>query len=215
MLVGHGLGALTILEYLRNYGGGRVSGAVLVDQTPRMLTKPDWSLGLFGEFRAGDELEFEARVRAGFAEAWSSLQAREIGAGGRTDAAMHAHYCEPLHGLGRLAAGSMLALWRSMIGRDYRADLCGLQMPLLVTLGERSNLYDAAQLGRWFQSFVPDAQVIRYLKADHAPHVAAPERFARDVAAFAARREALVRSPAAAASGAVGTTYLASAQAAA
>jgi len=215
VLVGHGLGALTILEFLRNYDAGRVSGVVLVDQTPRMLTAPDWSLGLFGGFRAGDELEFEARIRAGFAEAWSSLQARETGPGGRTDAGMHARYGEPLHGLGGLAAGSMLALWRSMIGRDYRADLVALQIPLLVALGSGSNLYDAAQLGRWFQSFVPDAQVIRYLKADHAPHVAAPERFARDVAAFAARREALVRSPEAVASGAAGTPHLASAQAAA
>ena len=80
VLVGHGLGALTVLEYLRNYGDERVSGAVLVDQSPRMLTMPDWSLGLFGGFPAGDEMGFESRIRADFAGAWSALQARAAAA---------------------------------------------------------------------------------------------------------------------------------------
>jgi pimeloyl-ACP methyl ester carboxylesterase len=86
-----------------------------------------------------------------------------------------------------LATGSMLALWRSMIGRDYRVDLATLRVPLLAVLGGGSNLYDAALLGRWFETTVPHAEVVRYPKADHAPHAASPARFARDVAAFAAR----------------------------
>jgi pimeloyl-ACP methyl ester carboxylesterase len=186
VLVGHGLGALTILEYLRNYDGGRVSGVVLVDQSPRMLTVPDWRLGLFGGFREGDALEFEARIRTDFADAWSSLLA---------DAYEGAHARD---GLRELATGSMLALWRSMTGRDYRGDLTTLSVPLLAVLGDGSNLYDAAELGRWFEASVPHAEIVRYPNADHAPHLARPARFARDVAAFAARREAVSRYPAAA-----------------
>ena len=82
----------------------------------------------------------------------------------------------------------MLALWRSMVARDYRADLAALQVPLLAVLGGDSNLYDAALLGRWFQQNVPGAQVASYPKAGHAPHADAPARFARDIAAFAAQR---------------------------
>ena len=52
---------------------------MLVDQSPRMLTAPDWPLGLFGEFRATDSLEFESQIRADFAGAWLALQARERG----------------------------------------------------------------------------------------------------------------------------------------
>jgi non-heme chloroperoxidase len=191
VLVGHGLGALTILEYLRNYDGGRVSGVVLVDQSPRMLTVPDWRLGLFGGFREGDALEFEARIRADFAAAWLSLQAHGA------DAGPHAGDGEPSpRSLRDFATGSMLALWRSMIGRDYRVDLATLRVPLLAVLGGGSNLYDATLLGRWFEASVPYAEVVRYPKADHAPHAAAPARFARDVAAFAARRTAVARHPA-------------------
>jgi non-heme chloroperoxidase len=197
VLVGHGLGALTILEYLRNYDGGCVSGAVLVDQSPRMLTVPDWRLGLFGGFREGDALEFEARIRADFAEAWSSLLA---------DADEGAHARD---GLRELATGSMLALWRSMTGRDYRVDLATLPVPLLAVLGDGSNLYDAAELERWFAASVPHAEVVRYPNADHAPHLARPARFARDVAAFAAGWEAATRHPAAVAASHAGSRQFA------
>ena len=140
VLVGHGLGALTVLEYLRNYGDERVSGAVLVDQSPRMLTMPDWSLGLFGGFPAGDEMGFESRIRADFAGAWSALQARAAAAAVHADAGTHSRHGESHPDLGGLAAGSMLALWRSMTGRDYRADLAALRLPLLVVLGRRQSL---------------------------------------------------------------------------
>jgi pimeloyl-ACP methyl ester carboxylesterase len=90
--------------------------------------------------------------------------------------------------LRQLAEGSMLALWRSMIVRDYRVDLAALPVPLLAVLGGDSNLYDGARLGRWLQGCVPDAHVIRYPKAGHAPQADEPARFARDVAAFASRR---------------------------
>ena len=214
VLVGHGLGALTVLEYLRNYGDERVSGAVLVDQSPRMLTMPDWSLGLFGGFPAGDEMGFESRIRADFAGAWSALQARAAAAVVHGDAGAHSRHGESHPDWGGLAAGSMLALWRSMTCRDYRADLAALRLPLLVVLGGGS-LYDTEQLGRWFHAAVPFAKVVRYLKADHAPHVAAPARFARDVAAFAVPREAVMPTPAAAMPGAVGNAYAAAVHAAA
>jgi non-heme chloroperoxidase len=192
VLVGHGMGALTILEYLRNYDTVRVSGVVLVDQSPRMLTVPDWRLGLFGGFREGDALEFEARIRADFAGAWLWLQAHGADAGPLAPAGEL-----PRRPLRDLSTGSMLALWRSMIGRDYRVDLAAFPVPLLAVLGGGSNLYDAALLGGWFETTVPHAEVVRYPKTDHAPHAAAPARFARDVAAFAARRSTVARNHAA------------------
>ena len=196
VLVGHGLGALTILEHLRNYDPGRVSRVVLVDQSPMMLTAPDWPLGLFGKFDASDAREFEARIRVDFADAWMRLQAR--GFDGTSGAGNDAH-CRHLEtirrNLHRLANGSMQALWHSMIRRDYRSDLRSVQLPVLAMLGGSSNMYDAPRLGHWFLDCVPGAQVIRYPRADHALHAAAPARFARDVAAFAARRAPVARHP--------------------
>jgi non-heme chloroperoxidase len=188
VLVGHGLGALTILEYLRNYDPQRVSRVVLVDQSPRMLASPEWRIPLFGTFDAASARDVEAQIRAGFAEAWSSLQRRGYDADGAGEALPGHQHSPPRRPLRPLAGGSMLALWRSMIVRDFRADLAALPVPLLAVLGGSSHLYDAALLAQWFQDSVPGAHVVRYPKADHAPHAAAPARFARDVAAFATRQ---------------------------
>jgi hypothetical protein len=93
----------------------------------------------------------------------------------------------PRADLGKLANGSMLALWRSKVGRDYRTDLATLPVPLLVVLGDGNPLYDTAPLRRWYETTVPGVRVVRYPQADRAPQAAVPARFARDVAAFAAR----------------------------
>ena len=68
---------LTILEYLRNYGAGRVSRVVLVDQSPRMLTAPDWPRGALRRIPR-DRLAANSNRRSGadFAAAWLALQAR-------------------------------------------------------------------------------------------------------------------------------------------
>lgn len=194
VLAGHGLGALTILEYLRNYDPARVSRVVLVDQSPRMLASEDWPLGLFGTFNGASAREFEAQVRVDFVHAWQSLQAHGNAGGTRTERPHYDRHQDSLRRhLRQLAEGSMLALWRSMIVRDYRADLAALPVPMLAVLGDSSNLYDANGLGHWLQQCVPDAHVIRYPKAGHAPHADEPARFARDVAAFAARRATAAR----------------------
>jgi non-heme chloroperoxidase len=189
VLVGHGLGALTILEHLRNYDSGRVARIVLVDQSPRMVAAPDWALGLFSKFDATAAQVFEAQIRANFADAWMRLQARAFAAAPGTEHDAHCRYLESMRrNLRDLANGSMRALWHSMVSRDYRLDLASTTLPVLAIFGRGSNLYDTQGLARWFTDSVPHAQVLRYPKADHAPHAAASARFARDVAAFAAQR---------------------------
>jgi non-heme chloroperoxidase len=194
VLVGHALGALTILEYLRNHGAGDVARVVLVDQSPRMLGAPDWTLGLFGGFGAADAWDFEARLRNDFAEAWLRLHGCGFNARARAEYEGNSRRVDAQRSdLRLLANGSMLTLWRSQLSRDFRTDFATFPLPLLTVLGGESNLYDTAQLARWIAATVPETQVVRYEAADHAPHVAAPARFARDVAAFAARRAPVAR----------------------
>jgi non-heme chloroperoxidase len=48
VLVGQSLGGNTVWAYLDAFGEDRVAGAVIVDQTPRMLNGPDWPHGFYG-----------------------------------------------------------------------------------------------------------------------------------------------------------------------
>ena len=197
VLVGHGLGALTILEYLRNYDAGHVSRVVLVDQSPCMLAGPGMASSVCSAGSA-PSMRWSSRDISAATSPLPGCRCRRevIDAGSVADEAAHRGQLESrCFDLRALAPGSMLALWRSMVMRDYRVELATLQVPLLAVLGGDSNFYDAARLGEWFQSSVPDAQVIRYAMVDHAPHTSVPARFARDVAAFAARSKPVPRHP--------------------
>ncbi len=188
IVVGHSLGAVTILEYLRTHAAGTLAGIVLVDQSPRMLTGPDWTLGLYGEFSPADNLAFEWQLRRDAAEAYLRLLACGFNALSRAEYDANTAAMRRKRQLLRLVPGApWLSLWKSFAHKDYRDDIAAVTVPLLVVLGGASNLYDATRLGRWYADHVPYAEVLRYDGADHAPHLALPARFAVEVAAFAAR----------------------------
>lgn len=47
VLVGHSMGASTVFAYLSIFGDRELSAAVGIDQTPCMLNKPGWDLGMY------------------------------------------------------------------------------------------------------------------------------------------------------------------------
>ena len=188
IVVGHSLGAVTILEYLRNHAAATLAGIVLVDQSPRMLTGPDWPLGLYSEFSPADNLAFEWQLRRDAAEAYLRLLACGFNALARAEYDANTAAMRRKRQLLRLVPGApWLSLWKSFAHKDYRDDIAAVTVPLLIVLGGASNLYDSAGLGRWYREHVPYAEVLRYEGADHAPHLGLPARFAGDVAAFAQR----------------------------
>jgi len=188
IVVGHSIGAMTIFEYLRQHGPESLAGIVLVDQSPRMLTGPDWEVGLYGEFSPADNLAFEWQMRRDAAEGYLRLLAFGFNALARAEYDANTLAMRRRRQFMRSVPGApWLALWKSLAHKDYRDDIAAVTVPVLVVLGGASNLYDATRLGRWYTEHVPYAQVLRYEGADHAPHLMLPARFARDVAAFVAR----------------------------
>jgi pimeloyl-ACP methyl ester carboxylesterase len=186
VLVGHSLGAVTALEYVRRYGCAALAGIVLVDHTPRLLAGPGWELGVYSGFTPADHRAFEFQVRRDPAEAYLRLLA--FGFGPQVGDAWIASdpFVQRLRERMRdMPVAPWLSLWKSFAGEDYRDDIRRVTVPLLAVLGGASNFYDAIRLGRWYADALPGAEVVRYDGADHAPHLAAPTRFARDVARFA------------------------------
>ena len=188
IVIGHSVGAITILEFVRRFGAESLQRIVLVDQSPRMLTGPDWEFGVYSGFTAADNRVFEWQMHRDPAEAYLRLLANGCNARAHAEYETNAESVQRMrHRLRRSHAALMLPLWKSFAHKDYRDEVAALEVPLLVVLGGASNLYDAVRLCRWFADVVPHARVVRYAGADHAPHLAAPARFARDVAAFAGR----------------------------
>lgn len=187
VLVGHSMGALTLMQYLHDHGTARVAAVALVDQSPRIVTDEQWRLGLFGGCSEAMLGSLIAGARRNLAD--TVLHQVESAAGewvGRQLAAS-APLGRMLRGwLGRVDAAPLLDLAESLAAADFRASLARLDAPLLVVLGARSPHYAGLPLDAWYRDTVRHAQVSVYEHAGHSPHVSEPLRFARELEQFLA-----------------------------
>lgn len=185
ILVGHSMGALTLMQYLHLHGTQRVAAVALVDQSPRIVTDDSWRLGLFGGCSAAMLSGLIAGARRDLAE----MLLNEVGALGgawlRRRLAVEAPLGRMLRRrLGRIDVKPLLDLAESMAKADFRASLSRLDAPLLVVLGARSPHYAGVPLDAWYRDTVKHAQVSIYPHAGHSPHVSEPLRFARELERF-------------------------------
>ncbi len=193
VLVGHSMGALTVMRYLQDFGSRRVLAVSLVDQSPRIVTDDQWSLGLFGGCSQSMLLGLIESVRVSPAE--TVLREIEAATGGwarrvfAPDARLGKwlrNWLEPA----RLAP--LLELAESLAEADFRSLLSRLNLPLLVVLGGRSPHYGGLPLEAYYRSTVPHASIRVYARSGHSPHYAEPARFARDLEEFVAVVDAFV-----------------------
>jgi non-heme chloroperoxidase len=187
-LVGHSMGALTVMQYLHDHGTARVAGVGVVDQSPRIVTDDEWRLGLFGGCSAAMLEGLIAGARKDLAETvlheieakanWDWVRARLA-----PDATLGAWLRRWLH---RIDATSLLDLAESLAVADFRASLRRLDAPLMVVLGKHSPHYAEVPLEDWYRSAVPHATVTVYERAGHSPHFTEPARFASELKRFIA-----------------------------
>jgi pimeloyl-ACP methyl ester carboxylesterase len=187
VLVGHSMGALTLMQYLQSYGTRRVAAVALVDQSPRIVTDDGWRLGLFGGCSAEMLMGLIAGARRDLAE----TLLHEVGAFGGPwlqrqlgpDAWLGRMLRQRLR---RIDVRPLLDLAESMAQADFRDSLARLDAPLLVVLGARSPHYAGVPLDAWYRDTVKHAEISVYAHAGHSPHISEPLRFARDLERFIA-----------------------------
>jgi pimeloyl-ACP methyl ester carboxylesterase len=182
--VGHSMGALTLWQYLRDFGDSRLSRLVFIDQSPRLLTGEGWQGGIYGDFGPERSAAFMAELRQDFAEAVLRL----VAFGHNPQA--RALYQENAKGI-QLARERLRALdpqplidcWASLTAADYRDVLAGIGIPALLVYGGASNFYSAGT-AQYVRDSIPNAVLHTYPGVDHAPHLWERERFVRDVLDF-------------------------------
>jgi non-heme chloroperoxidase len=184
-LVGHSMGALTVLQYLQDHGHARLACVGLVDQSPRIVTDADWRLGMFGGCSAAMLLGLIAGARRDLAE--TVVHEVEAVTGGwlQRRLAPDALLGRLLrHWLHQIDPSALLDLAESLATADFRAVLPSLDVPLWVVLGGRSAHYAEVPLAPYYRRVVPHAAVTVYARSGHSPHVAEPGRFAQDLMQF-------------------------------
>lgn len=185
-LVGHSMGALTAWEYIRQSGTNRLARLCLIDQSPKLLTDDDWSLGIYGDFDARRAQQFLASLRADFVETVLRLSADSLNIRARDSyvANTRGWQNERLR-LAQLAPAPLIATWESLTQADFRSLLAHIHVPTLLVYGSHSNFY-TPQTAHYVQQQMPNAVLHVYENTDHSPHLWQANRFMRDLQAFAA-----------------------------
>lgn len=188
--VGHSMGALTLWQYIRDFGTSPFSRLCFIDQSPKLLTDESWSHGIYGSFDQGKALELMSSLEDDFAEGVLKLtafglnqRAREkylAGASGweRSRASLRAQSPEPL-----------IKCWESLTRADYRDVLTHIDVPSMLVYGGESNFY-SSETARYVARQIPNAVLHIYEGTDHSPHQWQRERFTQELMDFIGKRPA-------------------------
>jgi pimeloyl-ACP methyl ester carboxylesterase/RimJ/RimL family protein N-acetyltransferase len=187
VIVGHSMGALVAMQYLRTRGTADVGGLCVVDQSPCIVTSRGWSLGLYGRFARRQSARFVAQLRAEFGESVLRMLALGLNAKAREEYLLNASHIVRARRALRERDGSALAhLFASLARADFRSLVPTLDCPVLVVLGGKSHLFPTAEHADYWRSAARHARVETYGTADHFPHRAHPERLVADLRALVA-----------------------------
>lgn len=186
ILVGHSLGALTVMQYLHDYGSGNVAGVCFVDQSPRITTDTGWSLGLFGSVTQTQLQNVIERLRDSFYDTVIDEIVLPtfpvLAAACRQQRWLRGLF---LHALSKVSVSSLINVLQSLKECDFRDLVQCLGIPAMVVLGGRSTHYGGLLLGDYYGSALGIDAVKIYSMAGHSPHRQEPARFVADLLTFA------------------------------
>lgn len=184
VLVGHSMGALTVMQYLHDYGTRRIAAVGLVDQSPRIVTDDDWRLGMFGGCSASMLTNLIQGARRNLAE--TVMHEIETAVGERLRWMLPEQLLAKLlqRWFRQVDVAPLLALCETLAAADFRPLLPQLDRPVLVALGGRSAHYGGLPLADYYRRTLPYSLVVEFPRAGHSPHFAEPARFARELLEF-------------------------------
>jgi pimeloyl-ACP methyl ester carboxylesterase len=183
-VVGHSMGALTLWQYIRDFGTEQLSRLCIIDQSPKLMTDDQWNHGIYGDFNADKAGEMLSWLHEDFAEAVLKLTAFGLnqrardrylaGASGweRSRTALRAQNSRPL-----------IDCWASLTAADYREELGKIDVPSMLVYGGESNFY-RNETAHYVASQIPNAILHIYEGADHSPHQWQRERFVKELIKF-------------------------------
>lgn len=183
-IVGHSMGALTLWQYLRDFGTKRVAKLCFIDQSPKLLTDKSWHLGIYGDFDSERSRQFIDQLRQNFPESVLRLVANGLNRRARMEYEASAPNWETYRRqLESQNPAPLIACWESLTQADYRDVLEHIDVPTLLIYGGESNFY-LPETGRYVAERIPGAHLHIYDGEDHSPHMWQRERFLRDLLAF-------------------------------
>lgn len=184
LLVGWSMGAMTLFDYVRQFGTSRLSGIVIVDMTPKLINDEDWKLGLY------DGSYEKAEKDRDLSQMFTSFDLFTVGFMKRvmpylTDELM-LQMAEQQAASG-VPAPSLLALtglWHAMGTADYREDLKSLNLPTRIFRGQLKSLY-SRETADYISERIPGSSIVEFEGASHMLVLERADKFVKELEKFA------------------------------
>lgn len=180
--VGHSMGALTLWQYLRDFGTAKIGRLCFIDQSPKLITDAAWQLGIYGNFTRERSAAFLAELHEDFAEGVLRLAAHGLNEQARSGYAANSRGWSKLRtALRALPPEPLIACWQDLVQLDLRDVMPRIDRPSLLVHGGMSNFYPI-EIAHWLQAHMPLARLSIHADANHSPHLMNPNRFLRELA---------------------------------
>ncbi|MFO7858678.1 MAG: alpha/beta hydrolase [Ectothiorhodospiraceae bacterium] len=169
LVLGHSMGTSVCWEYVARYGCDALGGLCLVEQSPRLITDSDWTLGLGAAFTPEANRAFTDWLARDFPAAALDLMDRGRGApAGSAAARLAALFADSRRRrVAALRPDPWIRAWESFAWQDYREVLPRITVPTLLIYGARS-FYGRA-VGEYVRDRIPGARLEVLEAAGHAP----------------------------------------------
>jgi len=189
-IVGHSMGALTLWEYIRQFGCAKLSGVCIVDQSPKLVTDEQWHNGIYGNFNQAANLRLIRKLREDFGEGLLQLVANGYNQKSYDNYQRNSRGFQQMREhLNSLKGEPLVQCWESLTAQDYRDVLPGITVPALLIYGDESQFY-SAQVAEYVRDNIPLATLHTYENSDHSPQLWHRDRFVYDLRCFTDRLQA-------------------------
>ncbi len=177
-LIGHSMGALTILEYISQFGTKDISAICLIDQSPKIITDTDWSLGLYRNYTTEDNYHFITDLQKDFVPAVMKLiLANKIMTEYEREAFKKMSiYLDRERQVAGLKPESWIHCWSDFVQKDYREVLKKIDIPTQLIYGGKSNFY-GFDVANYIHSQIKGSKLEIFAEAGHSPQIEDMPRF--------------------------------------
>ncbi len=159
VICGWSMGAMTLYEYVKQFGCDRLKGAISIDMTPKLVNDDGWTMGLYdGEYSHEDFVNDLTTMFDNFLNFQGVFLFKAL------------PYLTPelakemqdqilLSGVPPASMLALTGLWNGMAVVDYRESIAGITCPFQIIRGKQKSLY-SRETADYFANKIPGTKIV-------------------------------------------------------
>lgn len=184
ILVGHSMGAATIYSYITQFGSDKISKAVLIDMSPKLINDENWKAGLLaGDYTIDDymsDMDLLSQSTVDFMWRFWRIVLPDFAA---IPENMKELVAPGLLGINNPHA--LVTLWHSIMYLDYRESMKLFDIPVAYFIPE-SPLYPMETAEFIKKESSSDVKIVEFSDCTHMVPVEKPDEVAKAIEEFIA-----------------------------